>query len=115
MFWPLVIRVLDMSLVNAWIIYNQINKDETIPLLDFRGRVCFAWMKKSESKASKPTPRSSEVLLQPVRFDNVSHYMTKRDKQRRYQGQGCKKKPLTFCAKCEKTLCSDCFIPYHIK
>lgn len=114
-YWPLVIRVLDMFLVNAWIIYNQVNKDEIIPLLDFRRRVCFSWIKKSEGRESKPTPGSSEVLLQPVRFDNFGHYMMKRDKQRRCQGQGCKKKPITFCAICEKTLCSDCFIPYHTK
>lgn len=114
-YWPLVIRFLDMFLVNSWIIYNEVNKDETIPLLDFRRRVCFSWMKKSEGRTSKPTPGSSEVLLRPVRFDNLGHYMMKRDKQRRCQGLGCKKKPLTFCVKCDKTLCSDCFISYHTK
>ncbi|CAG4973430.1 unnamed protein product [Parnassius apollo] len=77
-YWSFVIRILDMSLVNAWIIYNQINKDETIPLLDFRRRVCFAWTKISKGKASQPTSCPSEVLLLPVRFDNVGHYMTKR-------------------------------------
>ncbi|GBP70847.1 PiggyBac transposable element-derived protein 3 [Eumeta japonica] len=113
-YWPLVIRVLDMSLVNTWIIYNRVNKDETIPLLDFRRRVCFSWMKKSEGSTCKPTPGSSKVLLESVRFDNIGHYVTKRGKQRRRQGQGCKKN-LSFCAKCDKTLCSDCFIPYHTK
>ncbi|GBP90626.1 hypothetical protein EVAR_67374_1 [Eumeta japonica] len=61
-YWPLVIRVLDMSLVNAWIIYNHVNKDETIPLLDFRRRVCFSWMKKSEGSTRKPTPGSSKLM-----------------------------------------------------
>ncbi|GBP47088.1 hypothetical protein EVAR_96043_1 [Eumeta japonica] len=46
---------------------------------------------KSEGSTCKPTPGSSKVLLEPVRFDNIGHYMTKRGKQRRWQGQGCKK------------------------
>ncbi|GBP09522.1 hypothetical protein EVAR_76540_1 [Eumeta japonica] len=33
---------------------------------------------KSEGSTCKPTPGSSKVLLEPVRFDNIGHYMTKR-------------------------------------
>ncbi|XP_045456089.1 piggyBac transposable element-derived protein 3-like [Melitaea cinxia] len=73
-YWPLVTRILDMYLVNAWIIYNQVNKDENIPLLDFRRRVCYSWIKKLEGKASKPTPGSSEILLQPVRIETGSAF-----------------------------------------
>lgn len=58
---------------------NQVHQDETFRLLDFRRRV-YSWMKKLESKASKPTP---DVLSQPVRFDNIGRYMKKRVKQTR--------------------------------
>ena len=81
-YWPLVIRVLNMSLVNAWIIiYNHINTDETISLLDIRIRVCFSLMKESEAMTNKPTPGTSEVILQPVRFNNMGH-LSDEEKQR---------------------------------
>ncbi|XP_072393841.1 uncharacterized protein [Diabrotica undecimpunctata] len=54
-------------------------------------------------------------VLTDVRFDGKEHFMEKREKQRRCQGKKCKARPLTYCGKCNITLCKNCFVPYHKK
>ncbi|XP_028153226.1 protein tramtrack, beta isoform isoform X12 [Diabrotica virgifera virgifera] len=48
-----------------------------------------------------------------LRFDGKDHFMVKREKQRRCQGDNCKVKPLTYCGKCSITLCKNCFVQFH--
>lgn len=45
------------TLINIWIIYNKGNKYDSIPLIDFRTRICFAWIK-------KPKPVSVSYIVQ---------------------------------------------------
>lgn len=115
-YWPLFTRILDMAVVNAWIVYRQVNKTN-ITLLEYRRSICVPYIKLGESvrpTMGKPRTSKSKVFCD-VRFDGKGHFMKKRDKQRRCQGDNCKSKPLTYCVKCDITLCQNCFVQYHVK
>ena len=61
-YWPLFIRILDMTMVNAWAIYMFVtaNDDkEILSLLDFKRQVCISYLKGADHKET--TGRKSKV------------------------------------------------------
>ena len=117
--WPLFTRILDMTMVNAWIIYKFVNANdkEVMSLLDFKRQVCVAYLKGADLKEATGRKKShgpSKIAID-VRFDCKEHFLQKCNKQRRCQNQECKAKPRTYCNNCNVTLCIDCFVPYHSK
>lgn len=113
-YWVLFTRMIDMAVVNAWILYRIVNSAD-MSLLNFRRAIAVAYMKLGvKSVMGRPTISSTSKVFDDVRFDRKGHFMERRDKQRRCQGKACKSKPLTFCVKCLVTLCKDCFNPYHL-
>ncbi|KAB0805128.1 hypothetical protein PPYR_02098 [Photinus pyralis] len=114
-YWALFTRMIDMAVVNSWIIYKMINKS-SMPLLTFRRAIAVTYLKLGVKPAlGRPIMSSASKIFDDVRYDSKSHFMGTRDKQRRCQGDNCKSKPLTFCVKCQVTLCKQCFVPYHSK
>ena len=113
-YWPLFTRVLDMSVVNAWTIYKLLHgeKAEIRCLLEFKRYICVSYLKLSSvakcSRANSVGHPTSEV-----RTKAKGHIVARRDKQRRCQNKPCNRKPLSFCQKCDVTLCIECFDPYH--
>ena len=52
-YWPLFIRILDMAMVNAWIIYKFVNENnDSMHLLDFKIDVCVAYIKGAANRGS---------------------------------------------------------------
>ena len=113
-YWPLFIRVLDVSVENAWTIYKLRHgeKAEIRCLLDFNRCICVSYLNLSSVakclRANSVGHPSSEV-----RNKAKYHIVAKRDEQRRCQNKACNRKPLSFCLKCDATLCIECFDPYH--
>lgn len=116
-YWPLFTRLLDMAIVNSWIIY-QMTHDEKLSLLEFRRSVCVPYMKLMCMASATGQPR---VGLSPppgvgdAKYDGKDHIVQRRQLQRRCQNKPCTSKPRTFCSKCNVTLCVTCFGPYHHK
>ena len=117
-YWPLFTRMLDMAVVNAWIIYRMIHGPETLDLLEFRRKICVPYLKLACLEAAVGRPRNLSRVsnsFSDVRYDTKGHVIKKRDSQRRCQNRPCKAKPRTFCGKCNVTLCVECFSSYHQK
>ncbi|XP_039631232.1 piggyBac transposable element-derived protein 3-like [Polypterus senegalus] len=113
-YWCLFTRMLDMAIVNAWIVYRKVSHS-SMDLLEFRRNVAIAYLKRKTSKQGRAANTSSSTSIPDIRYDGKDHFVSRRDKQRRYQGENCNAKPLTFCKKCEVTLCKNCFTTYHTK
>lgn len=119
-YFPLITRAIQMALVNSWKMFKLANADNQISLLNFTREVAVTFMKKTHgnpSILSRQRAHADRFAAQPGpgdgRYDNRGHFMQTRDKQRRCQGVGCTKKPLSFCVKCNVTLCKSCFEGYH--
>ncbi|PRD18173.1 UNVERIFIED_CONTAM: hypothetical protein NCL1_61647 [Trichonephila clavipes] len=65
----------------------------------------------SKKGIGRPLMTSSRSnVIDSVRLDRKDHVI---GKSRRCQFQKCKGRPLTFCTKCNVTLCLKCFPMYH--
>lgn len=118
-YWPLFTRIIDMAIVNAWIFHKH-TCENPLPLLDFRRTIAVTYLKAGSVRQpiGQPsiTPRSQQTApFDDTRFDRKDHLLHTRDKRRRCQMKNCPSKPLTFCKKCNVTLCKRCFGPYHSK
>lgn len=120
-YWPIFIRIVDMAVVNAHIIYNLINSDNEKPatemdLLSFRRAICRSYLKIPTNRQQPGKKRSCSAPSQiphDVRFDCKGHIIMKRSEQRRCQNKPCTARPRTYCSKCTVTLCVTCFSSYH--
>ena len=114
-YWALFTRMVDMAVVNGWIIYRMVHGGDALDLLEFRRCIAVQYLKMS-TKCSLGRPLSTpRRAFYEMRYDGKDHFMTKRSSQRRCQLTGCNGRPLTFCKKCNVTLCHKCFEPYHTK
>ena len=109
-YWPIITRLIDMSIVNSWTLYRKIHGQKSLSLLEFRRAIVTCYL---QSQGRKRKTVIMPTILD-VRTDATNHWIGKHEKQRRCQYKDCKKKPLTYCKKCEKTLCIECFEPYHL-
>lgn len=119
-YWPIFTRIIDMAMVNAWILYRNIHGKEACDLLSFRRAVTIFYLKvqvHARNVRGRPLmqPSSHASVVPDVRFDQQGHTIARRDKQRRCALEGCSSKPRTYCKKCSMTLCIDCFGIYHKK
>ena len=120
-YWPLFIRMIDMAVVNAWVIYKFVNegKKGILSLQDFKRSICVAYLKGSSAKPSMGRKRKASGppwnTKDDIRFDMKGHIIVKREQQRQCQNKPCTAKPTTYCQKCNITLCLKCFAPFHQK
>lgn len=112
-YWPLFTRMIDMSITNAWILYRKVHGASSLNCLDFRRAVAVTFLKLGNKGLKRKY--QTHGVVPDVRYDGNQHWMRRREKQRRCQYPSCTKKPLTYCCKCDVTLCADCFEPYHKK
>lgn len=120
-YWCLVTRIIDMAVVNAFLLYRKIHGKKSISIKDFRRALAVYYLKLGHGKRTlkgRPLsfPSTSRTnVSEDVRYDGKNHILEKREKQRRCQYPGCPGKPITFCSKCSVTLCTNCFPKYHRK
>lgn len=120
-YWSLVTRIIDMAVVNAFLLYRKIHGKKSISIKEFRRSIAVEYLKIGHGKRvlkgrplSFPSTSRSKVP-DGVRYDERGHFLEKRGKQRRCQYANCSSKPITFCSKCNITLCTQCFPKYHRK
>ena len=120
-YWPLFTRILDMAVVNAYIIYKLIHTDDGEPATDllwFKRVICRSYLKLGTIRLRPGIRRSYSGPSQnplDVRYDTRGHIIMKRSEQRRCQNKPCSARPITYCSKCNVTLRVSCFSFYHTK
>ena len=84
-YWPLFTRILNMTMVNAWIIYKFVNANdkEVMSLLDFKKQVGVAYLKGADLKEATGRKKSQgpSKIATDVRFDCKEHFLQKCNKQ----------------------------------
>lgn len=137
-------HMIDVVIVNAWLlsrkINKQLNKNENIPLLEFKTKLAenLCLMGKiKEKKRGRPstsgasTPTHSPTLSTPkrrcleprptenIKFDNIGHWPIHTENRERCKKLNCKGKSRTMCEKCGLHLClnntNNCFKSFHTK
>ncbi|GFS82784.1 piggyBac transposable element-derived protein 3, partial [Nephila pilipes] len=92
-YWPIITRIVDMSVVNICVIYNMINAEKK-SIKEIRRHIAIAYLKKGNTvqiKIGLPSYSISSRVkeIDTVRRDGVGHIISKREKQRRCQMQNC--------------------------
>jgi hypothetical protein len=112
--------MIDMTVINAHLVYNRCNENNSLSVKEFRRQIARTYLKKGlERKSTRGQPTkliSSRTSNVPdIRYDQKLHTIQKRDEQRRCQFENCKGIPRTYCEKCQVTLCIGCFPKYHTR
>ncbi|KAJ8927510.1 hypothetical protein NQ314_020007 [Rhamnusium bicolor] len=120
-YWCLITRIVDMAVINSFILYNLLHPKDNVSIKEFRSNIAVAYLKLGHGRRvqkgrplSIPSTSRAQVVYD-VCFDEKNHILDKRDNKRRCQFPLCKGKPRTFCKKCNATLCLPCFPKYHDK
>lgn len=120
-YWCLFTRMVDMAVINSFLLYRRIHGKKSVTLKDFRRQIAVPYLKLGHGRnilkgrpLSYPSTSRTNVP-DDVRFDQRGHFLEKRSNQRRCQYSSCKSRPLTYCKKCDVTLCTSCFTQYHRK
>lgn len=128
-------HLLDMAIINSWVLYKQSNEGKelkTLSLADFRTDLADSLCKYGPSGAHKRgRPSKLETLLvtkkrrcpkhyvpsKVVRTDGRDHYEQRCNKKTRCKLPGCKGFSRIQCSKCKVALCHtkerNCFLTFH--
>jgi hypothetical protein len=84
-YWVLFTRMIDMTLVNAWLLYRHTHGVDALDILSFKRAVTLPYLKLDTSRKQPGRPLSSPYsyvrVILDVGFDGVGH--VKRDKRSR--------------------------------
>ena len=127
-------HLLDVTLVNAYLLYKRINKpdvhEKEFQLPSFRSQIaqiltsfCVPGIARPIGRPRKlPIPKSSKKTYLPsdeVRYDNIGHfpdYLARGDKKT-CKLESCKSETQVVCIKCNIHLCltsnKNCFFYFH--
>ena len=120
-YWCLITRVLDMAMVNSWLLHRAaVPRQQQLTLLQFRRDIATAYLMASAAASSGAGAKSSgarrtHVMWIPtsLRYDGVGHLPGTLGFRRRCQLENCKKRSTKKCVKCDVPLCFGCFAAYH--
>lgn len=76
-YFRLFTRLLDMSIVNTWILYRQIHGRNSLSLLEFRRNIALTYFK-SSSKLLCSKLSNLVTIIPDVRYDKIGHLISKR-------------------------------------
>ena len=123
-YWCLFTKILDMIVVNSWILHKTTSKsNRTLSILDFRREIAESYLKAACAlqKGAGPPKNAgahlSKQLPSSLRFDGLHHYIAKNETGRRCRCQflGCTRKTVNCCIKCNVAVCMECFALFHTK
>lgn len=119
-------HLLDVAMVNAYILYHRLQRPDLIELPIFRSQVAEAMCKIGPKKPkgrcpSQIAPRAKQMYgpSADVRYDNESHWCAFHDRigKKTCKLPGCKSETQAYCTKCMVNLCNSanksCFITFH--
>ena len=109
--WPIFSYFLDVTVVNAWLLFRKVNPhNSSEPLLNYRRSLALTLLKRHGS-----SPHQGKIAPLPskdVRFDGKNHWPMENENQRRCAN--CTGKAKFICSKCNIGLHPDtCFVAYH--
>lgn len=119
-------HLLNMSIVNSWILYRKIN--ENTPLLNFKASIVWTMLElgkankrgKKSSNDLKTTPKKKKPKKSTppeLRYDGVDHYPQKKENgqaSRCYDAM-CNSRTRYICEKCHCAVCPECMKSFHTK
>lgn len=112
-YWPIFSYLLDVSVVNGWLLMKDLKPDDSncASLLLFRRYIAIGLLNKYGVKSKKgKAPSNKTVGIN--RFDNIGHLINYSETDRRFKI--CKKKCNFICIKCGIGLHPKfCFLKYH--
>lgn len=132
--WKWTIRIfyhiLDVAMVNAYVLYHRVHAKERIELPVFRSMVaeslcCRTSLKRSVGRPRSDTPPQSKkpkrsyTPQDDLRYDRIDHWCIFRDRtgKKQCKNPGCTSETQAFCTKCKLSLCNSpaktCFYDFH--
>ncbi|KAF0308538.1 PiggyBac transposable element-derived protein 2 [Amphibalanus amphitrite] len=113
-YWCLLTRMIDMTVVNAWLLHKVCtpNGKAQLSQVEFRREIAISYLR-SSSRNSACLPTSPALVPQSMRYDGIGHLMGPMGKRLRCRLETCSQKPSKWCTKCRVHLCVKCFVPYH--
>lgn len=120
--------LLDVAMVNAYILYHRLPHPDLIELPIFRTEIaeamCTIGPKKTMGRpsTSQMSPRANQKMYGPsadVRYDNESHWCAFRDRsgKKTCKLPGCTSETQAYCTECNLNLCNSpsksCFLTFH--
>lgn len=135
----LIFHMLDMAIVNSWLLYKRDAKQlklpnkDILPLALFKLEVADALIKRGKpTTAKRGRPSSSSLENEPkkkprgqqssiynvIRFDKIDHFPALGEKRNRCKNKNCNGKTRYMCQKCNVYLCITpkepiCFTNFH--
>lgn len=135
-------HLLDMAMINAWILYKRAKKEKeeggkTMKLHEFICEVADVLCRAGNIERRRGRPPKDDEKPPPnieskkknkpktpedVRFDGIDHLPVSEEDTSvrcRCQNEGCNSRTQIYCIKCRQHLCCnssrDCFLKYHTK
>lgn len=124
-------HLIDMAMVNAYLLYRRVKVDDKIDLPTFRSSIaealCF-FASGTISRVGRPSaipkplpikPKKPQIPIADVRYDGFNHWCKFVDAtgKKMCKNPGCKSRTQSFCTKCQLNLCNtpakSCFIEFH--
>lgn len=121
--WCLYTWMIDISIHNAWYVYNR-GKGNSVRQLDFRREIVITYLLKYGTQArgagrpsSSLSSSSGSRVSNDLRYDGFNHMMTyiSNKKRRRCANEKCDSSVRTMSIRCYVGLCIDCNINFHKK
>lgn len=117
----------NVTLVNAWLLFKEKTKHPSYSLLKFKASVATSLMaeavftsrKRGRPSTDSPDPVKKKLappkMAAEVRYDGLRHYPKKIETTHapRCHDKSCKRRTRFICEKCEEPVCPDCMENFH--
>lgn len=116
--WAIFSWTLDVSVQNAWHLYNM-SHTEKITQLEFKRSIATYYLRRygiSPIQGGRPSYRQQATPgFEELRYDQIGHFVVVNEgrKRRRCVGAYCTSIMSTSCRKCDVGICASCFETYH--
>ena len=109
-------QFLDVTVANAWRLYQKTSRDKSLPLLNARRKIVLSYLSKpssSRKRSSRKNSISEKRVSKAIRLDEGNHFVQPIATQRRCAM--CGKKTKRICTRCQVPLHDKCFEEFHSK
>lgn len=123
-------HLLDVAIVNAYVLYHRVHRNDKVELPTFRSMIAESLCSRTVARRSLGRPRSETppkskkpkrtyTPQDDIRYDRIDHWCIFRDRSGKKQckNPGCTSETQAFCVKCELSLCNSpaksCFYDFH--
>ena len=109
----IIFHLLDLCVINAWLLYRAAGAERTLPLCTFKLGLALALIRSERPVLERPPVvhaaiKSAKSVSEDVRYDRVDHFSirdTEASFPQRCKLEECSKKSQFKCRKCGVVLC----------